>query len=156
MPSDAERRIEIRQEVAALIDDAVAVGIAQQCDEIVSSRRSPPPPCRHPMMKPRMISLGRLKRLAGRRFRLHHQHVAVGQRVDRPRICQISGIGGDDEAFGHGRRLALLPADNFRHLEIRQQALRGRRQDWIGADLLGNIEIIFTAGGQEQCGAERR
>ena len=53
------------------------------------------------------------------------------------------------QAFRHNRQLAVLPVHNLCHLEIRYQARRWFRQNRIGANLLGNIEIIvlFAASG---------
>ena len=92
VPRYPERRHQTGEQVAALIDCAVAVGILQQCDEIgflVAIRAAGS----HRHDETANDVLGSIERLAGRRLGLHHKDVAVGQRVDRSRICKIGGIG---------------------------------------------------------------
>ena len=81
------------------------------------------------------------RRLACGSLRLHHQHIAVRQRVDVPRVSEIGGIGADRQAVRHRRRRAVLPADHLRPPGPPRPAPPGLRQHRVRTDLLRNVEI---------------
>ena len=152
-PGQAEGRMQPGQQVVAFVHRAVAVGVAQQRDQVAfrwwgvtAARRKGHDPAADEI-------LGAVFRLTLRRARLDHQHVTVGQRMDGARIDQVGGIGADRQPLGDGRRLAVGPAHDLGHVHARQRIDEFRfGQDRIGTDLAGNVEPfgILRGGAHRQ------
>ncbi|MNV07979.1 hypothetical protein D3C71_984340 [compost metagenome] len=138
-PSESKGRIEAGQKIMTFIYLSIAIGIAQQSDEVSflllaatgGSHRHDPAADE---------VLRTTERLSLRRLRLHNQHIAIRQRVNRAWVGEVFGIGCHLEAFRYRWRFAILPADYLGHFEVRQQFLLRFRQDRVGSDLLGRIE----------------
>ncbi len=65
-------------------------------------------------------------------------------------MLQAGGEGLDLQALRHRRRLALLPADNARDMDGRQQILLDVGKLRIGTDLRLGIAAAVVAGCQKQ------
>ncbi len=153
---DAERRVEMVEEDALRIRHAVAIAVTQQRDAvtrpgIVAAGGRPGLDESHDeLLRP-------LDRSPFRGLGFHHQHVAVGQHVEETRMLQAGGEGLDLQALRHRRRLALLPADNARDVDWRQQILLDVWKLRVGTDLRLGIAAAVVAGGQkQQRGAQQR
>ena len=148
-----------RQQVVTFVHRAVAVGVAQQRDQ-VAFRRGGVTAARRKGHDPAPDEiLGAVFRLTLRRARLDHQHVTVGQRMDGARIDQVGGIGADRQPLGDGRRLAVGPAHDLGHVHARQRIDELRfGQDRIGTDLAGDVEPfgILRSGGHRHGKAKRQ
>ena len=143
----AERRMQMVDEDVPFVGDAVAVGVTQQQDAVarLDARMGPLLDQVHDDL------LGTADRLA-RAVRFRHQHIAIGQGVDRAGIFQSPGQGGDTQSCRHFRH-GVTPADILHHMHGRYQILVRRGQVRMRPDLLCGIVRIGAAAAK---GDQRR
>ena len=105
-----ERQIQIRGECLADLRAAVAVGVTQQRD-----------PVRRFAQQARALEAfeQRRRNLTADLFRarLRHQHVAIRQHVQPPRVVETAGEQGDPEPGGRLWHLTRLPAGDCREID---------------------------------------
>ena len=123
-----EGRMQAVEEHGAGVDDAVAVGIAQQGDAIGA---------RHPgagalQEEPHRPAFDAAAALAGGGIGLGHQHVAVRQHMKPARMIQPVGEGRDAQGLAGHRRGAFGPAFGRRDLHGRDQRPVRWRQLGLG------------------------
>ncbi len=151
---DAEGRVEMVEEDALRIRHPIAIAVAQKRDAVALAGIAAG--CRPGLDKTHDDFLRPLDRRGLRRLGFHHQHVAVGQHIERARMLQAGRKGLGLQALRNGRRLVLLPADDARNVHRRQQILLDVRQHGVGADLrLGIAAAVIAAGKTQQRGAQQ-
>ena len=96
------------------------------------------------------MSLGRVIGCGGGAFELDHQHVAIGQCIERARVLKASGEGLDLQSRCDCGLLTVFPANDRREMHLRKQILLDVRQNGMGADLALNIEGLVGIGHKGQ------
>ncbi len=149
-----ERRMKMVEEHTLHLRLAVAIRVAQQRDAVACAGVAAGGcPRLHPFHDE---VLWPLDRLGPRRLGLDHQDVAIGERIERPRMLQAGGERIDLQAVRHLGLLALLPSDHGGDVHRRHQILLERRQVRTPTDLCFRVRCrLLAAACEAQPGQQR-
>jgi hypothetical protein len=144
----AERRVQSLEEGGSGFRNAVAVGIPQQRDA-VGARRTGAGAAHDQFSDPALDALVLVGPL--RRVGFGHQHIAIGQDIDRSRMIEPSGKCIHRHSVGRNRLAAGGPANGLGDVDGRYQRFFRFAERGLGAKGLPDRGgFLIVAAGQRQ------